>query len=714
MNLYIATNGNDNWSGTLPSPNSKKTDGPLATFDGVLKKIQAIKTTFNDPDRYNYRKKQIVTEPVTVWVRGGRYELHQPLIFSHQESYPLLFKAYGKEKPIISGGKIIKGWEEFNLKGKRAWRVFIPEVKDGEWEFRSLFVNGKRALKPRVPQKGFLTMQNVPDLKQVNGGWDKGGQKTFIYYKNDLPQTLEYPEEIEVIFMHLWIEERSKVVALDHIKRQITLERPSMFKIQGDEQINSIGLKDNPTYYYFENVFEALTNEGEWFLNKKDGELIYIPRKNEKLENTEVIAPSLLQLVAFLGEPEKEKYVEFIGFEGLTFAHTDWRHPDYDGALVLGSSNPHHIFCNTYSRRMRRKNSASVQQAACDVPGVITFEGARNCKIENCHIQNVGWYAIEIGDGSSNIKISGNIIKDIGAGGVKINGMAARDQMPSRETGSSHITDNLITECGRIFYSAAGVLSMNARKMVIAHNEISDLYYTGISCGWEWGYGSNISCDNLIEQNLIYNLGQKFLSDMGGIYILGVQPGTVVRRNVVFNVKCAKYGGWCIYLDEGSSHVIVEENLAYDADREIFHQHYGRENTLRNNIFAFGETAVIRCSRTEEHVSLVLYNNIFISNGKPIIGKGYDKDIPRILGMNNIVYDLKNKIPYIETPTNPHMSWKEWQKLGKEVSSAIANPLLILKGKKEFTLKNKSLLEKLAIQLPDFSNVGIRPVNKRR
>jgi hypothetical protein len=708
MDFYIATNGNDGWSGKLPAPNAKKTDGPFASFEGALNQIRHIKNIFCPNDKFYYKKQAVISEPITIWVRAGRYELKKPLVFSYHESYPLLFKAYKNEKPVISGGKKIQGWKESLLNGKRAWKAFIPEVKAGDWDFRSLFVNGKRARRPRLPADGFLTMEKVLDIKETKGGWDDGGQKTFIYYKGDLPGYLKYPDDIEVVLLHGWIEERSKASSVDQVSRKITMERPSLREMAGDSQ-----LKNNPTNYYFDNVFEALGKEGEWFLDKKAGELIYLPKKGETLKKAEIIAPYLLQLVAFTGEPDKEKYIEFVGFEGLTFAHTDWRHPDFDGAQVLGSSNPRHTIGQTHSRRFMRCNLAGVAQASCDLPAVITFEGARQCKIENCCIENIGWYAIEIGDGCSNIKIAGNTIRDLGGGGVKINGTSAKDNMPLRESGSSSITDNFITEGGRIFHSAVAILSMHACKMLIAHNEISDFYYSGISCGWEWGYGKNITCDNFIEKNIIYKIGQKFLSDMGGIYILGLQPGTVVRRNIIFDVTSAKYGGWCIYLDEGSSHIIVEENLAYNADREIFNQHYGRENIVRNNIFAFGGEAVVRFARAEEHISATFHNNILISKGKPIFSKGYTRLMPRFLVMNNLIYDLKNKMPFVTTPEKEKVNWKEWQKIGNNTGSIIANPGLVIKGKKSFSLLNKSALKRLSINVPDFSDAGVRPAKLR-
>jgi len=104
---------------------------------------------------------------------------------------------------------------------------------------------------------------------------------------------------------------------------------------------------------------------------------------------------------------------------------------------------------------------------------------------------------------------------------------------------------------------------MHAAGNIITHNHIHDLYYTGISAGWRWGYNESVARDNLIEKNHIHDIGQGWLSDMGGIYTLGVQPGTVLRGNLIHDVNKASYGGWAIYLDEGSSHIIVENNICY-------------------------------------------------------------------------------------------------------------------------------------------------------
>ena len=52
--------------------------------------------------------------------------------------------------------------------------------------------------------------------------------------------------------------------------------------------------------YYVENVFEALTEPGEWYLDRKSGRLYYAPMPGEEIENSEIIAPKLEYLIKML------------------------------------------------------------------------------------------------------------------------------------------------------------------------------------------------------------------------------------------------------------------------------------------------------------------------------------------------------------------------------------------------------------------------------
>ncbi len=691
LQLYISHKGNDSWSGRLPVPNAAKNDGPLKSLGGFQKLLRIMKLGSS----YHPNMRIIgecLSGPVEVHLRAGVYAQDAPLVFGPEDSWPITFKPYKGEKVVISGGRRITGWKTAAINGKKAWVADLPEVAEGKWEFRQLFVNGRRAERPRFPKKDLFHIKSVPRVEH-KVGWGKGGQIQFVCNPGEV-SAFRNIEDVETVCLHLWIEERSKIVSFDPENNLVTVQRPSK---------STLG---PGTEYYLDNVFEQLSEPGEWYLDRRAGRLYYLPRKGETPGKTEVIAPRCLQLLGFVGKPEENKYVEHIRFEGIRFAHTDWRHPDpSDDAVFINTEESR----GSFGRRHSRGKCAGASQAACDVPGVIFFEGARFCAIERCAVENIGWYGVEIGDACHGIRIVGNTIRDMGAGGVKINGAAASDAaVKLRQTGHHMVTDNEIAHGGRVFHSAIGVLSMNAHSVSICHNHIHDLFYSGVSCGWEWGYQESVSRDNLIAFNHIHNIGQKLLSDMGGIYTLGVQPGTVLRNNLIHDISSAHYGGWCIYPDEGSSHIVIENNVCHDADRQPFHQHYGRENVIRNNIWVFGGEAVAIYSRNEPHRGFTWMRNIMVSNGEPIFRSAHspENEARRIHSDLNLFWNLKGKVRF--EVAGKKLPLSQWQAMGRDTHSIVADPKFRNIKKRDLRLAPNSPALKLGFVPIDLSQVGPR------
>jgi len=139
IQLYVATNGNDSWSGKIASPNTDGTDGPFATLERARDEIRQLKSDGLDA-------------PGTVFVRDGIYQLSRTLKLDKQDSgseeAPIKYCAYQGEKPIIIGGKKINGFSSYKD------GILQADVGSQEFEgiyFRQLFCNGKRMHLARYP-----------------------------------------------------------------------------------------------------------------------------------------------------------------------------------------------------------------------------------------------------------------------------------------------------------------------------------------------------------------------------------------------------------------------------------------------------------------------------------------------------------------------------------------------------------------------------------
>ncbi len=212
-----------------------------------------------------------------------------------------------------------------------------------------------------------------------------------------------------------------------------------------------------------------------------------------------------------------------------------------------------------------------------------------------------------------------------------------------------------------------------------------------------WPFAAN---GNIIEYNQVHHIGVRsngdgpILSDMGGIYTLGMQPGTVIRKNVFHDIAAVRYGGWGIYFDEGSTDILAEDNLVYRTTHGGFHQHYGRDNIVRNNIFAFGRDQQIMRTRAEEHLSFTFERNIVYWNeGKLFAGNFSGSNFK----MDNNVY-WREGGGELRFDT---LAFSQWQGRGLDVHSVIEDPGFQERREKEFTRSAS----------PDSMKAGFRPLS---
>ena len=667
--FFVDPRGNDQWSGARPAANWGKTDGPFATLPRALAAAR----------EWRQKSGSAPAKPVSIVLRRGSYFLSEPLVLKPEDS-GLSVSAFAKETPVVSGGRPIEGWEAVTVGGQTLWAANVPAARDGNWFFRELWVNGQRAVRARHPNKGYLS---VAELLDKQPEWTKG-QMRFRFHPGDLPWWKDFGDA-EVVVMNRWVESRLPVFSVDMTNLVINFGKRSVFQLEPDD------------LYYVEGAFEALDQPGEWYLDRRGGKLYYHPRPGESLNKLVAIAPALTQVVRLEGRPEAGKFVEKVVFRGITFSHAEWCFPSgFDRDKPKPNIWP-----------PPEAEVGGFGQAAVGVPGAVWGEGARACVFEECAFTHLGDYGLELARGCQQNRIVNCEFSDLGAGGIRLGETAIR-QEPAEQACGNEIRNCAIYDGGKMFHSAIGIWVGQSPDNRLTHNLIHDFYYTGISIGWTWGYGPALATNNLVAFNHVHHIGVRsdgdgpILSDMGGIYTLGMQPGTRVFNNLWHDIAGRRYGGWGIYFDEGSSSIVARSNVVYRTTHGGFHQHYGATNVVENNIFAFARDHQLQRTRPEPHTSFTFVTNIVYFDNGVVLGGSWANDHYNLDW--NIYFDAR---PDAKPLRFEKASLEGWRARGHDEHSLVADPLFVAPQKNDFRLRPGSPALKLGFQPIDLSHVGV-------
>jgi len=647
--IFLSPGGNDQNPGTKTQP--------LSSLSGALKLIRQLRSSGEQNER------------IRVIVGNGMYFMNEPLMLteadSGTETAPLSFIAEEGASPIFNGGMRIKNWEKISDK---VWRAKIPEVARYGFYFEQLYVNGQWATRAKSPNQGFYFLKSVKETiisKSKNNIADMAVQGLAIspeaaadvarFSKSDF-------DNVVLTLYHKWDNTRKRVLGFNSDSSTI---------YTGSKGMKPWNSFDRQTHYTIENFKAALDTANEWFLDR-NGDLYYMPADGENPNQLNIYAPVIDRFITLQGNPETGRKVRNIHFENLRFEVAGYRMP---------------LFGNEPA------------QAAAPVEATIMADFASNIGFRNCEVSQTGANAIWFQKACTDCSIQHCYLHDLGAGGIKIGDI----QIPKDQTELTQrikADNNIIRSGGYIFPCAAGVTIFQASDNKISHNEIANFRYSGISVGWVWGYSYSPSKRNQIEFNHIHHLGWGELSDMGGVYCLGESEGTTVRNNVVHHVYSFDYGGWGLYTDEGSTGILMENNLVYACKHSAFHQHYGKDNIIRNNIFAANIYGQLQATRKEEHLSFSFTNNIIWFNTGNLLVSNWDKI--EIQSDYNCYWDTRTKDVRFSK-----LSFQEWQKAGKDRHSIIADPEFANPQLFDFRINNKALMKKIRFKPFDYSLAGV-------
>lgn len=652
--FYVSTEGSDAWSGKYPEPNVTRTDGPFASLIAARNAVRKLKEVGS------------LTQPVTIYLRAGTYQLTDTLVFSDLDSgspkAPITYARYREEMPVLSGGKVIRGWRKFG----ELWQAEVPEVREGKWYFRQLFVNGQRRQRARSPNAGYF---------QVDGGIVQSNRLEFTFRGEDIKPEWAGRSDVELIMPRAWTVVRYHIVTVNPSTHRATLS---------GEDVHYVDEKD--ARYWVENFKDALDSPGEWYLDGRAGIVYYKPLPGEDIEKIQVVAPLLHQLIRFEGDTWGKRNaggsafafspVHDIRLRGLTFSYADWTMPP-DGLTDF--------------------------QGGFNLAGALEASSAASISIENSTFSHLGEFAIDLGKACRDVRIVGNEIQDLGGGAIKI-GEPKVENNDYESTGNNTISDNKIHDLGIVDPGADAIWVGETGDNRIVHNEIYNTRHSGIAVGWTWGYHPTSARANLIAFNHLHHIGLGATGDFGCVYTLGAQPGTIIRNNLCHDVSRSEtsYGGWGIYTDEGSSDLLIENNIVYRTQDAGFHHHYGQNNVIHNNIFAMGELSQLRRTQNEAGNSFDFQHNILYWNrGGLFDGEWTDYDFHFD---NNIYFYFGQKA----ANEFAGQSFDEWQRHGQDLHSVIADPLFVNPALGNFSLLPHSPALSLGFEPIDMSTVGPR------
>lgn len=625
---------------------------------------------------------------IEVLFKGGVYPLDAPILLQPAHggtaACPVAYRARRGEQPVFTGGRAITGWRE---DPDGVWRVTLPEVREGKWDFAQLFVNGERRFRPRLPKEGYFT--SVENFEKTDKGING-----FIFKDKDIDPAWANLADIEFHVLHIWSASRMRAASVESGTNVVRFPQTRAY--------NSYWSDFKNRRYWAENVKEAFGTPGEWYLDKPSGVLSYKPLPDETPSNTRFEAPVLSQLLILQGFDNQP--VAHLTLEGLVFRQSQWVTPPTGNFVPQGEMN---------------------------IPAAVEVVCARDVLIRRCAFTQLGGYAMAFGPGAHSNAVEHCLMTDLGAGGVKIGPpyvgyrMAEAPKNPltpdapdglAKTTSAITVSDCRITGGGRIHPAAHGVWVGHSSHNRIVHNEISDLYYTAVSLGWVWGYAEpSRAHHNEVAFNHMHRIGQGVLSDMGGVYTLGVSPGTTVHGNRIHDIHAYDYGGWGLYTDEGSTGIRMYNNLVYNVKTGGFHQHYGRENVIENNIFANSLKDQIQRTRDEDHISFFFRNNlVYWDNDGVLLGKNWKSGLR----------GEKDGKPTQHYELGPNLYWhasgkqdifpgqktlQQWQaETGQDAGSLVADPLFEDPASGDFRLKPGSPAAKVGFIPFDTTAVGPR------
>jgi len=577
--IYVSLQGNDKNPGTK--------EAPFNTLNRAIKQAREWRR-LNRPE---------VSGGIYIRLEEGVYAQRNSLFLRPEDSgtpdSPTVICAVDGAHPVISGGVAVTGWKRGcnhpaipEKLRQKIWSAEAPLIGNRRVETRQMWVNGHKVQRAaQFPDGGLERMIDFNPEEQTI---------TIPVSQNVNPKRLQNAGQLEMIVHQRWAIAILRVKSIDAKDGQAVVrfhEPESHLEFAHPWPQPVIGGEKGNSSFCLTNALELLDQPGEWFQEYPSGTIYYYPQASENMETAEVIIPALETLVTIDGTLSRP--VKHIQFNGITFAHTSWMRPSYQGHVTLQGGFPLLDAYKLQEPGLPEKAELENQAWITRPETAIRVRGAEHIDFKHCTFRHLSSTGLDYEWAVTASSVEDCQFTDIGGTALLVGAFpdgGFETHIPFipadvREL-CSHITirNNFISNVTNEDWGCVGIGAGYVRNMDISHNEVCHLNYSGICVGWGWTSLESGMCNNRIEANYVHHFARR-LYDAGGLYTLSNQPGSVMRNNRIEHLIEAPYAtndrAFYIYLDEATDGYTMENNWCpaerFDSNRP------GKKNVWKNN-----------------------------------------------------------------------------------------------------------------------------------
>lgn len=660
--IYVSTRGNDKWNGS-----EKK---PVAS----LVRAQELARAYGRDTS------------VEIVFEDGIYYLPGTVQFTGQDSkdYPatVTLRARHEGKAVISGGQQIRlDWKQ------EAGNIYVASVPAG-MDIDQLYVAGLRQPMARFPNAQPGKQRNVYDTwvldhqAQPNPEMDPLQPERIALWKN--------PEGGYVHAMHtaLWGDMHWEIKGKNE---------DGTLQLEGGWQNNRpSGM--HPLYRFVENVKEELDVPGEWYYDRSESKLYYMPLPEIDLDEAKVEIVRLKHLIEFNGT--KENPVRGIHLQGLTFKHT----------------------ARTF---MENKEQLLRSDWTMYRGGAIVFNGAEECSVENCEFDHLGGNTIFVNNYNRYLTVRGCYIHHSGANGIVFVGDPDMVRSPLFRYGNQNyetmdmtpgplgdnypqdcwVDDCLITMTGRDEKQTAPVQISMSQRIRVSHCSIYDVPRAGININ-EGTFGGHVIefCDvfntvletgdhgsfNSWGRDRFWTPDVVTISDQVALHP-DMQYWDVLEPNVLRYNRWRCDHGWDVDLDDGSSFYRIYCNLLLNGGLKM---REGYDRVATNNI--------ILNNSLHPHVWVRNSDDVFKHN---IVFTAYQ---PAVMNSALGESDRWGKELDYNLFATGQAAMRKFAAHGADAHSVSADPLFVNPGQGDFRVRPESPAFKIGFRNFDMTDFGVK------